>query len=131
VLSQLERTEPNNALVQSALGRRDLRTGKYDEAITHLQSAIATGPPQAVTYADLGEACVKLGRPNEALTYQQKAVALDPFNPALQKSEIVSYINMKRYAEAKSALELYLKVFPQDSFMRHMLELATSGSEAK
>jgi hypothetical protein len=131
MLSQLERTEPNSALVQSALGRRDLRSGKYEEALAHLQSAIAIGPPQAVIYADLGEVCGKLGRPQEALAYQEKAVALDPFNPVLQKSEIVSYINLKRYAEAKAALELYLKTFPQDSFMRQMLRRAVSGADAR
>ena len=131
VLSQLEHTELKSALVQSALGRRDLRSGKYEEAIAHLQRAVAIGPSQAVTYADLGEACIKLGRPAEALAYQQKAVSLDPFNPQLQKSEIVSYINLKQYADAKAALERYLKVFPQDSFMRQMLERATSGAGVK
>jgi hypothetical protein len=127
-LGQLEQSSPNDTLVQSALGRRDLRAAKYESAIEHLQRAIAIGPPQATTYGDLGDALVKLDRPEEALSAQQKAVALDPFNPQLQKAEIVSYVNLKQYANAKAALTHYLEVFPQDSFMRHMLEMASAGA---
>lgn len=131
LLSRLEKTNPDSTLVQSALGRRDLRAGKYPDAIEHLQRAIASGPPQATTYGDLAEALSKLGRTEEALSFQQKAVALDPFNPLLQKAEIVSYINLKQYGNARTSLEHYLEVFPQDSFMRHMLELATKGELPK
>jgi tetratricopeptide (TPR) repeat protein len=127
-LNELEKAQPDSALVQSALGRRDLRAGKYQEAIGHLQHAIAIGPAQATMYSDLAQALEKLDRREEALEYQQKAIALDPFNPLLQKAQIVSYINLKQYANAMTALQHYLEIFPQDSFMRHMLDLATTGA---
>lgn len=131
VLDELEKSEPGSALVQSALARRDLKRGAFESAISHMQKAIEIGPAQAVMYGDEAEANQKLGRLEEALNLQKKAVELDPFNPVLQKNEIVLLISLKQYNEARGALEHYLEVFPQDSFMRKMLEMANKGATAK
>jgi len=131
LLDELEKTESGSALIQSALGRRDLRRGQYESAIAHLQKAITIGPPQAVMFADEAEAIQKRGGLEDALNLQKKAVELDPFNPVLQKNEIVLLIILKQYAEARKALENYLEIFPQDSFMRQMLEKANQGAAAK
>lgn len=128
VLNELENTEANNALVQSALGHRDLKDGKFAEAARHLQLSIQIDPRQASVYGDLADALDKLDRHDESLAALQKGIALDPFNPVLQKSLIVQFVQTKRYAEAKTALEQYIEVFPQDDFMRHMLDMANSGS---
>jgi cytochrome c-type biogenesis protein CcmH/NrfG len=56
------------------------------------------------------------------------AIELDPFNPVLQKTLVLRYIQQKQYVNAQAALEHYLEVFPQDSFMRHLLDMASSGS---
>ncbi len=131
VLNELERTAPGTALVQSALGRRDLRRGDWDSAIAHLQKAIAIGPPLAIMYADEAEAQQKLGHETDALELESKAIELDPFNPAFQKQEVVMYIHLKRYPEARKALEHYLAIFPQDSFMRKMLQMADGGAPSR
>jgi hypothetical protein len=128
VLNELEHTESNNALVQSALGHRDLKDGKVAEAARHLQLSLQIDSRQASVYGDLAEALAKLDRHDESVAALEKGIALDPFNPVLQKTLIVQLIQTKRYAEAKTALEHYLEVFPQDDFMRHMLAVANSGS---
>jgi tetratricopeptide repeat protein len=127
LLDQLEHTEPGSALVQAALGRRDLLNGKLQAAVEHLQLAVKIGPPQASVYGDLSEALAKSGRTEEALPLLQKAIELDPFNPVLQKTLVLRYIQQKQYPSAKAALEHYLEVFPQDSFMRHLLDMASQG----
>jgi Tetratricopeptide repeat len=124
VLAQLEQTDPDKAIVQAALGRRELKSGKLQEAADHLQRALQIGPPQATVYGDLAEATTKLGRPEEGLALLQKATALDPFNPVLQKALVVRLISMKQYSNALVAMEHYLESFPQDSYMRKMLDLA-------
>ena len=43
VLKQIEHAEPDNSLVQAALGRRDLKEEKLSEAVTHLQRALGIG----------------------------------------------------------------------------------------
>lgn len=124
VLNQLEHSQPENALVQASLGRRELREGNFQAAAHHLQHALTLGPPQATTYVDLSEAMSKLGQVEGSLPFLEKAITLDPFDPVLQKTLVVRLIQVKHYAEARTALEHYLQVFPQDSFMRQMLARA-------
>jgi hypothetical protein len=128
VLDQIEHTEPNNSLVQAALGRRDLKKGKFQAGLEHLQRSLRIGPPQANVYGDLAEALSQLGRIDESIAALRSGVALDPFNPVLQKTLVLRLIQAKQHPEAKVALQHYVEAFPQDSFMRHMLELANGGT---
>jgi len=124
LLGQLERMEPGSALVQAALGRRDLRLGKFQEAVVHLQSALRIGPPQTAAYADLAESLVRLDRAEEAMPWLEKAIELDPFNSTLQRTRVLRLIEVKRYADARAAMQHYHERFPEDSFMRQMLARA-------
>ena len=124
VLSQLEQTQPENALVQASVGRRELKSGNYASAIDHLQRALKLAPPEATTCADLAEALSQSGRKEESLPWLEKAVELDPFNPAFQKSLIARLIDLRQYRRALAALEQYVQTFPQDEFMRKTLTRA-------
>jgi len=133
-LDQLEKTQPQNALVQASLGRRELKNGNLPSAVEHLQLAIKLDSPQASTYADLSEAMAKMGQLEESLPYLEKAISMDAFDPVMQKNLIVRLIQLKQYGNAQAALERYLGTFPQDTFMRQMLARAqgkTLPPEAK
>lgn len=127
VLGELEKTQPENALVQAAIGRRELKRGNFQAAADHLRHALQLGP-QATTYADLSEALSKLDQTEGSLSPLEKAIEMDPFDPVMQKTLIVRLIQLKQYARAQTALEHYLEVFPQDSFMREMLARAQGTS---
>jgi hypothetical protein len=131
LLEELEHSQPENALVQASLGRKALLDDKASEAAVHLRLALAIGPPQATTYADLAEAQMKLGQESEALLSLEKGVELDPFNAVFQKKLVLRFIEMKQYAQARAALERYVQTFPQDSFMRQMLNRATFREQPK
>jgi hypothetical protein len=131
VLTELEHSQPENALVQASLGRKALLDDKASEAVAHLRHALEIGPPQASTYADLAEAQVKLGAQNEAIASLGKAVELDPFNAVFQKKLVLRFIETKQYAQAEAAMEWYVGTFPQDSFMRQMLNRAKSRERSK
>jgi len=124
VLDQLEQTQPNNPLVQAALGRRDLKNGDFVNAAGYLRRSLETGPGVATTYADLANALTHLGKTAEARPLIEKAIQLDPFNPVTRKMLVVNLIEAKQYPTAQKTLEDYLEVFPQDSFMRQMLNRA-------
>lgn len=130
VLDQLEKSQPENSLVQASLGRRELRKGNYQAAADHLQQALQL-QPEATTYADLSEALAKLNQTEESLPPLEKAIQMDPFDPVMQKTLIVRLIQLKDYARAQTALEHYLEVFPQDSFMREMLARAEGKTPAQ
>jgi tetratricopeptide (TPR) repeat protein len=127
VLDKLSQSEPENALVQAALGRKDLKDGNYPQAAEHLQHSLHLDPAQPAVAGDLADALQKLGRLEETPLLLKQAIAQDPFNPVLQKKLIVAYIGLRQYPEAKTALEQYLNIFPQDSFMRQMLARAQAS----
>jgi hypothetical protein len=124
VLSALEKSMPNDPLMETAVGRRELKSGNYTSAATHLLHAVDLAPPQATTCADLADALAHLGRGEEAVSWLDKSIELDPFNPFTQRSLIVQLIRLKQYARVRTALEHYVQVFPQDTYMRRMLEMA-------
>jgi tetratricopeptide (TPR) repeat protein len=124
LLSQLEKTQPDNALVEAAVGRRDLKGGNFSSAAKHLQHSLELAPPSATTCSDLADALAHLGRREEAVSWLEKSIDLDPFNPFAQRTLIVQFIDLKKYTQARAALEHYVQVFPQDAFMRQMLDKA-------
>jgi hypothetical protein len=124
VLAQLEKSAPDNVLVQTAVGRRELKSGNFTTAADHLRRALELAQPQATTCADLADALAHLDRKNEAVTWLDKSIELDPFNPFTQRTLIARLIDLKRYARARAAMEHYMDEFPQDMFMRQMLAKA-------
>ena len=124
VLARLEKSGAGNALVQAAVGRRELKDGNFEAAETHLRHALELGPPQPTTCADLADALMHMNRKNESVTWLDKSIELDPYNPFTQRTLVVRLIDLKQYARARAVLEHYVEVFPQDTFIRQMLEKA-------
>src|SRR5205807_86242 len=118
VLDDLQRSAPDNPLVQAAMGNRELHAGRYQEAVAHLERALDTGRPKTILYTDLADALIKLDHNREAVTVLRRATEVDPFNAALRKTLIVQLIQLKDYTNAKMEMEYYVKRFPEDSFMR-------------
>ena len=123
-LRELETEEPENAIVQAALGHQALESGRLDEAMQHLQEAVRLDPAQAAVYADLSAVAEQKGEAAQAVAFAQKAVMLEPFQAPMQKTLVLRLINAKEYAEAEAAMEKYLENFPEDDFMRRMLAIA-------
>ena len=63
VLGQLEKTQPDDPLVQAALGRKDLKDGNFQAAADHLRHALQSNLPAATTYADLADALANGAQP--------------------------------------------------------------------
>jgi len=123
-LSELETSAPENAIVQAALGHRDLEDRKLPQAIDHLEHSLRLDPLQTNVYLDLSKAQDQNGQVEEAIASAKRAVALDPFVADLQKTLIFRLINGKHYEEAEAAMEKYLENFPEDDLMRKMLAIA-------
>jgi tetratricopeptide (TPR) repeat protein len=69
---------PGNARAHSNLGRALIDAGKINEAMPHLQKALALKPDYAEAHGNLAAACLLLGRPAEAKMHGQQALTLDP-----------------------------------------------------
>jgi len=121
VLGELEKSQPDDPLVQAGLGRRDMQKGDFEGAVQHLERVLASPNPPETAYSDLAEAYTHLGQTEKALPLIEKVIALNPFNPLTQKSLVVDLIALKQFAKAHEALQRYIETFPQDDFMRQML----------
>jgi Flp pilus assembly protein TadD len=110
--------------VQTTLGHKALMDGKLNEALERLQNSQRLNPAQPAVYTDLSTIADQRGDAAEALAMARKAAILDPFSAPVRKTLVLRLINAKQYEEAQTAMEKYLEDFPQDDFMRKMLEIA-------
>jgi predicted CXXCH cytochrome family protein len=122
-LSELEVSDVENAIVQAALGHRELEAQHFTAAIDHLQHALRLNPTQPAVFTDLSEAQAQSGQLDEAIASARRAVELDPFAPNQQKALIARLIAAKQYPQAQAALEHYVELFPEDDGMRRMLAM--------
>lgn len=120
LLDQLSKDQPQDRLVQEALGHKALAEDQPEAAIEHLKLALPLG--DSSIYLEIAEAFAKLGRYEEAIEYLKKGVPRDPYNAVMQKTLVLQYINTKNYVEARRSLEHYVETFPDDWFMRNMLQ---------
>jgi hypothetical protein len=123
-LGELERTNPDVAVVQLALGRRDLTNGEIKQATLHLERAVELDPNRGLGFFYLSEALSQQVQLEDAIVASEKAVSLDPYNSLFQKALIDRLIAARKYDKALAAMGHYLQLFPEDSFMRNMLEFA-------
>ncbi len=121
LLAESARAYPMDPLVLAALGRSALRAQKNEAAVAYLNKALAAGSEAASTFEDLGEAQSRLGDLEAAVATLRRGLELAPFAPALRKSLALRYIKLQRYAEARRALAEYVELFPQDDFIRGLL----------
>ena len=119
LLARLGPSEKQERFVQAALGDKALSEGKNEDALTHLNAAMSLD--EAAIYRDIAQALNNLGRKDEAIACLQKATTIYPYDPELNKTLILNFIEAKRYAEARQGMENYVKVFPGDKFMRGLL----------
>jgi hypothetical protein len=127
-LEQARHDQPDHPLVLAALGRKALAEHSPD-AVNLLAKAEQKGAPGAATYIDLSEALTQAGRPGEAIQALERGAQTFTYSKDLRKHLILSYIHEKDYAKAKAAMEAYVRDFPEDSFLRGLLEQATKASK--
>jgi hypothetical protein len=119
---------PNDAFVQAALGRKSLQDPLPEAASRareQLARAIELGFHAYTVYADLSDAMERLGRLDESARVLADGVTLHPYSPVLYKMLAMRYIGLKQYARAKETMQRYVELFPEDAFMRGLLEKAT------
>ena len=121
LLQQAETRLPQEPIVLAALGRKALREQRYEEAIRLL-----TGTTAPESIIDLAQALKLAGKEAEATPILERAVTLNPLDKTLQKTLILTYIDLKQYTAAKGAMQDYLAAFPEDSFMRRLLRRVDS-----
>lgn len=131
LLDQLAQAEPENVLVLSAGARKKLETGTpaaASEALHDLGRAVELGSTAPSDYELLADLLARTGRDSEAIDVLQRGLALAPFSSRLYKALALRYIKLRRFPDALEVMRKELELFPEDSFMRMLLEKAGRGA---
>jgi len=120
-LEEARTKDGQNPLVLAALGRKALRENS-DAALELLEKAVERGAVAPATFLDLSEALVRKQLPERAIEALAKGVEIDPYSKELRKALIVQHIKLGRYETARNLMTAYLEMFPEDSFMRGLLQ---------
>ncbi len=127
LLEQLRKDQPNNPLVLAAYGRKLLRDSSPQvdpRAIEALSQALASGSTAPSTFQDLGDALSRAGRIEEAVKTLEQGIAIAPYAAVLYKSLTSRLIALKQHERAYQTMKRYVELFPEDSFMRGILQKA-------
>jgi len=73
-----------SARIHSEIGRVLAEDGRTDEALPHLEAALALEPTRPEAHSHLGFALLKAGRVSEALPHFRRALELWPENPRIR-----------------------------------------------
>ncbi len=123
LLKEAAQAAGDDPIVLAALGRNALAE-KRPEAIELLSKSEANGVPAAATYLDLSEALALAGRTAESVAALERGEVTFRFSQAIRKHLILAYIRQKDYDKAKLGLTRYVEDFPEDAFMRGLLQQA-------
>jgi tetratricopeptide (TPR) repeat protein len=124
LLDSLTASSEPDPLLEAALGRRALRAGGADgtsNAVEHLTKAVKLGFTGATAFEDLAAALSAQGKTADAIEVLKHGIELSPYAPRLYKALVVQYINSAQYGSAKTTMQLYLDIFPEDGFVRDLL----------
>jgi len=125
-----------NYLAHDFLGATLAISGKYDEAIRHLQASIQIRPNYAAAYSDIGFSLAQQGRYAEASARFEKALELEPTLAPAHYNLGLCFAKMGRFSEAIQHFEAALKIKPDMQAAREALKtlkdfLASGGTTSK
>ncbi len=101
-----------------------LREGRSEQAVEHLQEALAADPEFSRAHASLGRVFQKLGRTSEARAHYEQALAIDGRNPQVLTSLGVVLMEDGEIEGAMALWRRAVDVNPHDAMAHHNLGLA-------
>jgi len=120
-LNELSKTEPNNPTVLASLGAVALAQTKDNvQAARDFAFAIRNGSNEPITYLNLATALENLGRGQEAEGVLEKGLAAYPYSDQITARLAQQYAMDGQPAKARSQIDHYRKVFPEDSVVREL-----------
>jgi tetratricopeptide (TPR) repeat protein len=117
-------TDSNRGLVLARLGEAYEMSGKYTDAATTYQQAVAAKPDPA-SYNNLGNSLARTGKVDDALQAYQKAIELDPTNTAMYwRNFAVGLYNSGRIKESLEPLKKATEADPKNAQAWYLLGAA-------
>jgi tetratricopeptide (TPR) repeat protein len=111
----LQQAAGENANTWNAKGISLAALGRWAEAVTCYDKALALEPKVAPLHNNRGNALRNLGRAQEALAAFDQSIALDPLYPAPWENKALLYANAQRNEEALACVDRALTLDPTAS----------------
>lgn len=127
LLDQLASTQPRKPVILSALARRALAGGTpadLTDAKDKLGQAIRGGSTLDSDYELEAQLLDRSGETAEAISILKRGIVLNPYSPRLYKRLALLYIHARDYDSALSVMKQEIKIYPEDSFMRMLVQKA-------
>jgi Tetratricopeptide repeat len=134
LLQQLQQSDADNPIVLSAAAREKLSAGTNeaaDLARKDLALAIKQGSTEPSDYEVYADTLAQNGDMEGAIAVLKRGIALDPYYRRFYKNLAMRYIAAKRYDDALQTIKQELALFPEDSFMRKVLDLAQGAPRGR
>lgn len=114
-LLQALKIDPENAYVQSSLGRYYAATGKPEPAERHLKEALRLAPGRDPVRMDLADFYnTRLNRPQDALPLYDKVIASQPGHAGAHYARGIAWWKQGNRAQAKVDLEASSRLDPEN-----------------
>lgn len=99
----------------------DFKEGKYSSAVSKFRRCLELVYPKEDARANaqilypMAYGYFRMGKTSASLTCASKALSLDPSCTMAHWLKSMDYLDLKKYKESRSEMELYLKSYPSDS----------------
>ncbi len=106
-------SDPNNIVMQRILGYDLYETKDYTNGLSQMEGFMKNAKPEdfiALDYIYYARLLVQNGKDSLAIDYFRKALSMDNTKVELNKEIILAYEKMKKYEEAATEYEAYVKV---------------------
>jgi hypothetical protein len=133
LLDELAQTQPPNPLVLSALARRIVRAGDPEKTATareFIRQAIVAGSTVDSDYELYANLLARSGELTQASAVLKQGIALNPYSTRLYKTLALVEIQQHQYDRALGTMKQELQMFPEDSFMRMLVQRVESSQAA-
>ena len=127
ILDQAEKSGPDNPIVLSAAAREKLAKGTAEATVAardDLARAIKLGSTEPSDYEVYADALAQSGDMEGAIAVLKRGIAMDPYYARFYKNLALRYIATKQYSAAFRVISQDLELFPEDSFMRKIYNMA-------
>jgi tetratricopeptide (TPR) repeat protein len=125
ILDQLEKSDPDNVIVLSALAWKNLADESpqgRSRALPFLSRAVEKHSRTPADYESLAQLLSASGQLEDAVVALKRGIAVDPFHQRFYKALALLYIQQQKYDRALEAMRSELELFPEDTFMRTLLK---------
>lgn len=121
---------PQRARAHQYLALIDLRRGRGESALEHLETAVRSDPDLLAARFQLGDQLLRRGRAGDALPHLEHVLGLAPDHGPARLAQVQVLMSTGRHGEAITSLEAGLEARPTDGFLAfNLARLLACGPE--